>query len=105
MRVSGRTREATVERKVCRDAEKLGVPNVKIKMPGWPDRQFFIIGGRSLFIEFKNQSGDEELRPLQDYWCDKLEKLGYYVVRGCTEYSVAMKAIEDLIEKYKEKMR
>ena len=101
MRVAGRNLESRVERKVCRDAEKLGVPNVKIKMPGWPDRLFIIIGGRPLFIEFKSQSGEEELMPLQDYWCGKLEKLGYDVVLGCTEYAVAMKAITDAIEKYK----
>lgn len=91
-----------VERKVCADAAKLGVPNVKIKMPGWPDRMFMIVGGRPLFIEFKNQSGEEDLRPLQDYRCGKLEELGYEVIRGCTEYAVAMGAIKQAIERYKQ---
>lgn len=100
MRVSGRTRESTVERKVCVDAAKLGVPNVKIKMPGWPDRMYMIIGGRPLFIEFK--ASGQVPRPLQQHIHIILQGLGYEVLGGCTEYAVAMDAIKQAIERYKQ---
>lgn len=50
--------EAQVEGPVCKAAYDLyGVLNIKLYMPGWPDRLFLIPGGKVLFIEFKRPNG------------------------------------------------
>lgn len=48
-----RTLESKIEQKVCRDALRMGVRNLKLNVTGqtgWPDRMFLIPGGRALFI-------------------------------------------------------
>ena len=54
-------RESSIERKVCRDAlKKWGIKSIKLNgrgQTGWPDREFLIFGGRSLYIEFKKSGG------------------------------------------------
>jgi hypothetical protein len=70
--------ETDIERKACKQAEKLGVRNIKINTrsdTGWPDRIFFIPGGRPLFIEFKRPGEDPD--PKQEYIHEILKKLGY----------------------------
>lgn len=73
--------ESTVEKKVCKYAkDKLGIINIKVKAAGkrgYPDRMFFIPGGKPLFIEFKKPG--EDARPLQKYIHRILGDLGYEV--------------------------
>lgn len=58
------------------------VPSIKLEPPGgsetgWPDRMFFIPGGRPFLIEFKEVGYEPE--PKQKYLHDMLEGLGYDV--------------------------
>ncbi len=72
--------ESAIERRAAREAEKLGVRSIKICDPsqaGWPDRMFFIPGGRPLLIEFKRPG--EEPRDLQEHRIEILNRLGYDV--------------------------
>lgn len=74
-------KESSIERKTCKLAlEQLGVRNVKLVTPGdtgWPDRIFWIPGGRPLLIEFK--APGEAPRPKQIYIHELLRQLGYNV--------------------------
>ena len=66
-------REATCENAVVAGAEALGVPSIKLNLKGnrgWPDREFWIPGGRPLLIEFKLPG--EEPDPLQAHRHDTL---------------------------------
>lgn len=70
----------TVEEPVVKLAQKLGIPVLKVNplwAAGWPDRIFFVPGGKPLIIEFKRPGG--KLRPKQVEIIGKLEKLGYEV--------------------------
>lgn len=89
-------REKVHERKACKWAlEERGVPNVKLLHPGgetgWPDRLFFIPGGRILLIEFKEVGYSPD--PRQVYIHDLLRALGYEV-ETCDSLSSAKEAIE-----------
>lgn len=58
----------------------LGIKGSKIKTPGdtsYPDRLFWLPGGKPLLIEFKVPGGDPE--PKQDHIHDWLRELGYEV--------------------------
>lgn len=74
-------KESTIERKTCKLAlEQLGVRNVKLVTPGdtgWPDRIFWIPGGRPLLIEFKAPGAAP--RPKQLYIHELLRQLGYQI--------------------------
>lgn len=75
-------RESKIERSTCRRAlNDLGVPNMKMIHPGgetgWPDRQFFIPGGKPFLVEFKEIGYEPD--PKQTYIHDMLEGLGYDV--------------------------
>jgi hypothetical protein len=73
------------ESKIERDAvnlvwEHLGIVGSKLVTPGdtgYPDRIFWIPGGRPLLIEFKRPG--EEPKPKQEYIHAQLKKLGYQV--------------------------
>lgn len=74
--------ESKIERDTCGDAlRKLRVPNMKLLHTGgetgWPDRCFFIEGGKPLLIEFKRPG--EEPEPRQEYIHAILRELGYEV--------------------------
>src|SRR5271169_3941360 len=67
--------EATLERKVCRDAERfLGVLNSKLGQDGMPDRIFWVPAPLVL-IEFK--APGEQPTKRQWYWIEFLRRLGY----------------------------
>lgn len=75
-------RESKVERAVCHKAlNDLGVPNVKVIHPGgetgWPDRCFFLPGGKPLYIEFKWPGEEPDAK--QVYIHKMLRELGYDV--------------------------
>lgn len=89
-------KESYVERAVCRRARKeLGLTNIKLKANGWPDRQFFIPGGRPMFIEFKVPG--QHPTPLQAYIHDLLRSLKYDVV-VCTTIAVALSTLTSAME-------
>jgi|SRR6267378_11218 len=72
--------EIDIEEEACTKALDLGVTNVKMKFAGvvgYPDRQFFIPGGRPLFIEFKRPG--EPLRAGQKIIIRRLRYYGYQV--------------------------
>jgi hypothetical protein len=79
------TLEIDIEDEACEQALLLGVTNVKLNPAGtngWPDRIFFIPGGRPLLIEFKRP--DELARPLQQVIHRRLTYYGYQVQTHCT---------------------
>ena len=73
--------EAVIERCACERAlRELGVRSLKLNVTGstgWPDRLFFIPGGRPLFIEFKRPG--EEPDPKQRHIHEVLKHNGYEV--------------------------
>jgi hypothetical protein len=72
--------EKTIENAVARRALELGVVSVKFTpagQRGYPDRLFFIRGGRPLFIEFKRPGS--KLDTLQKHRINLLKELGYDV--------------------------
>jgi hypothetical protein len=73
--------EKVIERDTCKTAMKLyGVPNCKMSpdgVVGYPDRIFWIPGGKPLLIEFKRPG--EPLKPIQIERHKMLITLGYQV--------------------------
>jgi hypothetical protein len=72
--------ESSVERRAKRRADELGVLNAKLTPQGqraYPDRMFFVPGGRPLLIEFK-QEGERPTK-LQAYIQKRLRAAGYDV--------------------------
>lgn len=74
-------RETAIERAVVHKAAKeLGVFSTKMGTTGstgWPDRIFFIPGGRPLMIEFKRPGG--KMTEKQKWVHERLRWLGYDV--------------------------
>ncbi len=67
-----------VEQPVVDWAEAHGIPALKMNVDGqrgWPDRQFLILGGRPLFMEFKVPG--EKPDPIQGHRHETLSFLGY----------------------------
>ena len=89
-----RALEKSIETKVVTDAYfDLGVPSIKLGLRydvAYPDRLFFIPGGRPLFIEFK--VAGEDPNPLQEHKIELLRGLGYDV-RHEDSYEGAMSSI------------
>ena len=73
--------EASIERWVCQQVLwRFGVPNLKLNLrgnAGWPDRVFWVPGGRPLLVEFKRPG--EEPRARQQLVHMMLRDLGYEV--------------------------
>lgn len=73
--------ETKIEKKTCDLVLNfLGVENSKLKdqgETGFPDRCFWLPGGKPLLIEFKQPGEDPD--PKQEYIHNKLKKLGYQV--------------------------
>lgn len=72
--------ESDLERAVCNYAHRRGILHIKLNIQGrtgFPDRQFFIPGGKPLLIEFKRKGG--RVRPMQAYVYGVLQKLEYDV--------------------------
>jgi hypothetical protein len=90
-----------LERRVCDKAlRRYGVASVKLEPPrgsetGWPDRLFFIPGGKPFFLEFKEVGHAPE--PKQEYMHDLLEGLGYDVAWTDDE-EAALAAIEARVQ-------
>ena len=85
-------RESELERKFCREVEKLGGMPLKFVSPnfrGVPDRVVLLPKGRAVFAEIKRPG--EKLRPLQVYRKGQLEGIGFPVwvidsVKKVTEF-------------------
>lgn len=73
--------EKRIETKVCELAlQEYNIPSIKLTpqgQTGYPDRMFFIEGGRPLFIEFK--APNKPARKKQLYIHKVLQDRGYYV--------------------------
>ena len=81
--------ESEVETKSCLKARrKLGALNLKTYTAHWPDRVFFLPGGKCFFVEFKRPEspGRRAGRPRvpQKKAIEKLRQLGFrvFVVRS-----------------------
>ena len=76
----------------------LGVESLKLNVKantGYPDRVFWVPGGKPLFIEFKTPDG--ELSEKQKYHIDRLRKDGYNVEvcdNAIDAFHAAIKAVE-----------
>ena len=65
--------------------------------PGWvgvPDRIVLLPGGRVLFVELKRPKGGE-VRKLQEWWHDRLRRLGFavWVIRSRSDIAALSLAI------------
>lgn len=72
--------ESVVEGAVCRWADMNGIRHLKLNGSGnrsYPDRLFFIPGGRPVLIEFKKQGKEPE--PLQGFVIEALREINYEV--------------------------
>ncbi len=72
--------ERTIEAAVVRAAAQLGILSTKMNLigrRGWPDRCFWLPGGRPLFIEFKRQG--QVPTSLQAHTHEQLRAAGYRV--------------------------
>ena len=72
--------ERTIEAAAVRYAQKQGVLCTKMNLMGrrgWPDRCFWLPGGRPLFIEFKRLGAKPT--PLQEHVHEQLRAAGYRV--------------------------
>ena len=86
--------ESDYEQRLVNDAFGMGVPSAKLAVradTGWPDRIFFIVGGRPLILEMKKDG--ERPRPKQVHKIGILERLGYDV--GYVDnYADGIKSVE-----------
>lgn len=88
--------ESYIERRTCELALELGVDNTKLqKATGYPDRIFWVPGGKPVLIEFKRPG--EEPSEIQEYIGDLLRRLGYQV-EVCDNVDDAIKIIIKALE-------
>jgi len=90
--------EIDIEDKACELALRLGVTNVKMKaagIVGYPDRMFFIPGGRPLFIEFKRPGKEPDA--VQKVIIRRLKYYGYRV-EVCDTVQGAIKCVKEAIK-------
>lgn len=91
--------ETSIEQNACDLIfDNLGIENSKLKVlgdNGFPDRVFWLPGGRPFLIEFKRPG--EEPRPKQLYIHNKLRNLGYQVEvhdNAINAFEAVIKALE-----------
>ena len=91
--------ESDIERKVCElAATKLGIINIKLTSSGstgYPDRIFWVPGGKPVMIEFKRPGGI--VRPKQVY-IHKLLRARGYQVEVCDNVEDAMSILETALK-------
>jgi hypothetical protein len=88
--------ESYIERRVCDLALELGVRNTKLqKATGYPDRIFWIPGGKPLLIEFKRPG--EKPSEIQYHIHDIFRQLGYHI-EVCDDVNHAIKIIIKALE-------
>jgi len=72
--------EKKIEDTTCERAEELGIFNLKLNVKGnvgWPDRVFWIPGGKPFLIEFKKWDGKDKFEKLDDRQRLIIERLLY----------------------------
>lgn len=82
----GLTLESQVEAALVRKLRARGIKHIKLSAigrRGFPDRQLFLPGGRSLFIELKAPSRLGNLSPNQAQAISELRSLGFPVLVSC----------------------
>ena len=87
-------REASIEKRLKNEVEKIGGKALKFVSPGTigiPDRIVLLPGGKIIFIELKAQG--KKLRPMQEYRAKELRALGFDV--RCID---SVEGIMELIE-------
>lgn len=93
--------ETDLEDKVCAYAlNALGLTNIKVKAAGqrgYPDRQFFIPGGRPIFIEFKRPAPEGQLSKGQKVIIRRLRYYGYDV-EVCDSFEESIKVLKRALE-------
>jgi hypothetical protein len=90
--------EATIERWVEKQAKiRHGIESAKWGQDGWPDRVFFLPGGKPLVIEFK--APGEAPSERQAYRVGFLQQLGYDV-EVHDDREQALEAIRSRVEAY-----
>lgn len=80
------TLEKDVERRLVAQLKKLGIKHIKLSAigrRGLPDRQIFLSGGRSLFIELKAPGRIGNLSDGQVKEITELQVLGFPVLVSC----------------------
>jgi hypothetical protein len=95
--MSSKPLESNLEHRVCRWAKKRRIENIKLNLQGrrnWPDRCFFILGGKPALIEFKRLG--KKPRPAQAYILRTLKGLGYDVCVAET-FAEAIAWLEDCV--------
>ena len=73
-------REASIEKRLKNEVEKIGGKALKFVSPGVtgiPDRIILLPGGKIIFIELK--ATGKKLRPMQEYRAKELRALGFDV--------------------------
>ena len=78
--------ERDVERRLVAQLKKLGIKHIKLSAigrRGLPDRQIFLPGGRSLFIELKSPDRKDNLSTNQEMEISALRALGFPVLVSC----------------------
>ena len=73
--------EKEIEKKLRKAVAKYGGQCLKWVCPGWsgvPDRIILLPGGRIIFAETKRPKGGV-VSPMQTYWRNKLQELGFTV--------------------------
>jgi hypothetical protein len=86
--------ESKIEGKVVLWWKSQGNLTLKLNVlgnAGWPDRVYFLPGGRILFIEFKREG--TKPYPRQEYIHRKLAKAGH-LVKVCRSFEEAKAALE-----------
>jgi hypothetical protein len=93
-----RVLESQIERAACEKIrDKLGITCIKLVTPGatgYPDRLFWIPGGKPLLIEFKRPG--EPPDPIQIHIHAQLRDLGYYVI-VCDSVESAMHVVQNAL--------
>ena len=90
--------EVSTERRVVRWAKKNGVLQSKFTpagQRGWPDRIFWVAGGRPLLVEFKRKG--KQLQKLQQHVVAQLESLNYDIC-WTDNYEEAIAAIQRALD-------
>ena len=96
-------KESDLESRVAESSRLIGIPSTKLQTrsdTAWPDRAFWIPGGRPLITEFKLPG--EVPREKQEYKIDILRRLDYDVLT-VDDYETVMRAIRDRAAPWVEK--
>lgn len=90
-----RRSESSIERSACKAVkEKFGILSIKlapVQSTGWPDRLFWVPGGKPVLVEFKRPG--ERLTRKQEYIRAELQSLGYFTA-VCTSTDEVLRTIQ-----------